>query len=500
MYVLVRTEPIRGSETIYDNVDYPQPGTSADRASYGDGSWRVVGSQTGYPVRRADGTKENVTIDLGDPATPGALKDKEGVKQIRWVIKAEHAADPRSGLDAVASDAGADALPVPTGFRLDVDAVPDDPNHAETIGKQEADELDPRRQNIGWEWAKDAQGTLLYDKQGDPQLVYESPMPDSFLEHGAFVRLGGSADKTFHLNHFIQTPLRYDDTKFMPSERSRAGYYRDEESPQLGIDVEQFYFTGGPKTGYEWKEGVPSINVGMSKMMKYRVTLHNFSTEELEAIGKPELSGDTCTNPDISVMVPLISALIPDDEHFAYVPYEQVKDNAGHVLNDGFRKDKTQNPDGTTKPATNIDKETPRWTYYAQGEGVEQDSELPVLESTSVGTDSVRAKEQLSDDLEHNRQYLSLHFTGPDDGTGESRGILKQGQELVFEFMMPIRDDAATVTSNNLLNTTGYVHKEGSFARICPTTAIRTKRRASCWTPATRTSTARRATWCWRRT
>ena len=468
VYVLVRTEPIRGSETIYDNVDYPQPGTSADRASYGDGSWRVVGSQTGYPVRRADGTKENVTIDLGDPATPGALKDKEGVKQIRWVIKAEHAADPRSGLDAVASDAGADALPVPTGFRLDVDAVPDDPNHAETIGKQEADELDPRRQNIGWEWAKDAQGTLLYDKQGDPQLVYESPMPDSFLEHGAFVRLGGSADKTFHLNHFIQTPLRYDDTKFMPSERSRAGYYRDEESPQLGIDVEQFYFTGGPKTGYEWKEGVPSINVGMSKMMKYRVTLHNFSTEELEAIGKPELSGDTCTNPDISVMVPLISALIPDDEHFAYVPYEQVKDNAGHVLNDGFRKDKTQNPDGTTKPATNIDKETPRWTYYAQGEGVEQDSELPVLESTSVGTDSVRAKEQLSDDLEHNRQYLSLHFTGPDDGTGESRGILKQGQELVFEFMMPIRDDAATVTSNNLLNTTGYVHKEGSFAPYLP--------------------------------
>src|SRR5699024_8278569 len=132
---------------------------------------------------------------------------------------------------------------------------------------------------IGWEWQKDEPGEdpdgdgsiYRYDDAGRKLLVSEAPMPDSVKNNGLLVVCqtylledlhalsdrplydaklsggevvpfeggeeredeGGSSSLSPHLNHFVSAVPRYDDTKYVETERSRAGFYRSEELPYL---------------------------------------------------------------------------------------------------------------------------------------------------------------------------------------------------------------------------------------------------------------------------
>ena len=476
VFMLVRVEPLTAEQThdtVDGNVTYFRPGTAADRAEYASGDWRVVGSQAGYPVREGDGTKRNTTIELYDTATTGHLAQDERVKQIRWVVKAFDEASGKTGFDALADDTLARDLPVPAGFRLDVDAAPDEDPDGDgvdkTLGKQEMDDLDPKRMNIGWTWERNENGELILDKEGLPELTYKSPMPQTVTERAAHITAGGTTLHTLHMNHFAQLTLRFDDTKFAASDEARAGYYRDKEHPYLGIEMQQYYFNGDALDSFTWVPGRPTLDITTSRMMKYRITLKNLSTEQLAALGTTG-EGDVCTNPDISAMLPFISALPTSGKGFEYVPYDSMAADPGCILRDDYATHAKQNESGQiVEYAQNLDKEQPLWTYYVTGENTEANPFEPILESTEVGSDSVRMKEQLGPDLKHNRQYLSMHFGGSTTVGGESIGRLNPGQDLVVEFMMPVREDAGGVTSTNLMDAAGFVHKPGNYTPYIPT-------------------------------
>ena len=87
-------------------------GESTDFNTADSKQWVQIGAKEGYDISK----KENLTITrkeiVGDD-------DSVQVRQIRWVIKAVPAGS------TVEDDSLAHEVPVPHGFRLDVDAVPD---------------------------------------------------------------------------------------------------------------------------------------------------------------------------------------------------------------------------------------------------------------------------------------------------------------------------------------------------------------------------------------
>ena len=191
----------------YEN--YSIPSTDADRDYFfgeddaatdgntapASGKWILIGEQSGYPVsdktnRALDVQHEMVKLGLNHTYSLGRNGSYD-VRQVRWVIKSV----PSNASDAGALQDNSEtyAKPVPHGFRLAVDAVPYDDSTEETraysAGSQEADEVDPMRCNIGWERAKNADGTYKGKFTGtshDWSLVKEkSGMPASVVDNSA---------------------------------------------------------------------------------------------------------------------------------------------------------------------------------------------------------------------------------------------------------------------------------------------------------------------------
>ena len=163
-----------GTEWI-DKENYALSGTDADRdyiygeddvsdpnlADSDNGTWTTVGNPNGYAIT------DNATVDV-----EAALPSGAQVKQVRWIIKAGAANA------TVQDDVRSHEIPVPHGFRLDVDAIPQDDstahNSAISSGKQEADDVDPSRENIGWQLEKDRKSTRLNSSH-----ITRSRMPSS---------------------------------------------------------------------------------------------------------------------------------------------------------------------------------------------------------------------------------------------------------------------------------------------------------------------------------
>ena len=136
-------------------------------------------------------------------------------------------------------------------------------NVIETAGKQEADEFDPLRLNVGWGYRKNASGqVMILDSAGNRYPDTTAQMPTSMTNATPIVNFatslvntpsigqgsqnppedGGSlyeADPDVHVNHFVSATPRYDDTKYIEGERSRAGFIRTPESPVLSLELIQ---------------------------------------------------------------------------------------------------------------------------------------------------------------------------------------------------------------------------------------------------------------------
>ena len=167
------------------------------------------------------------------------------MRQIRWVVKAvPTTVEGGKTIAHVDDDTLSHKVAVPHGFRLDVDAVADsdkklyDQNGKEvpTQGKQEADDFDPLRLNVGWGYKKNNKGQVqILDAAGNyfPDSAVE--LPAGITDNAPCVDFATSllntptvgqasqnppdndgpsaeADPSVHVNHFVSATPRYDDT------------------------------------------------------------------------------------------------------------------------------------------------------------------------------------------------------------------------------------------------------------------------------------------------
>ncbi|MFR5000572.1 MAG: hypothetical protein ACLUCU_09035, partial [Slackia sp.] len=350
-------------------------------------------------------------------------------------------------------DALSHDYPVPPGFRLAVDALPDDPAHPETLGSQEADEVDAGRTNVGWTPQKDKNGDFVYDDEEALKTIPATEKPESLTKNAAgasiLTVINGQKDP-LHLNHFAYASARFDDTKFACAERSRAGFYRNPEQPYLEIDLSQAYFDGSSTGGYSWT-GDFRIDTNNSRMMKYQLRLTNMSADRLAEVGIKD-DVDTASNPDMSIMFPFVEDLPTDAADFHYVPWAEVDEN--HPLSEAYRTDKGE--DGS--PAANLNDSDIMWTYHIEDENASFRVDGVSMDSPFIGGD-IAQKDQLGPNLLQDRKYMAWNFSG----------VLMPGQTVVLDVMMPVRGGQGSSTiSSSLLDCIGYVHKDGRFRPYVP--------------------------------
>ena len=107
-------------------------------------------------------------------------------------------------------------MAVPDGFRLAVDAVQDDPAHADTQGVQEADDLDPLRMNSGWARMYNTDGTPELDKNGNVRLD-----PEAFIHEGVTT----NAPKSSGFNTSVKNSPTIGQASYL-GEKGFAGHVR----------------------------------------------------------------------------------------------------------------------------------------------------------------------------------------------------------------------------------------------------------------------------------
>lgn len=602
-------------------------GESEDYNTADAKGWVQIGDANGYAVS----DKRNVTITEKE-ILEGHTNMQ--VRQIRWVVKAVPVKDGKANYE---DDSLSTKVGVPHGFRLDVDAIPDrgtkkykelagkvyseddpelfvkdadgkptseykagvtdvldadkkpidttgkliDANNRliTTNGKQEADDFDPLRLNVGWGYRNDTRGKVrLLDRVGNlyPETVTEihpgmtngapfikfstSKVTDptrgqaapggtkyyrldeatgnyvecdeDYDESERYIRVTVDGAVTYqevgeidsdldvHVNHFASATPRYDDTKYVETERSRAGFIRTAESPVLSLEIMQGYFSGNATNGYRWVDGASVINKNSSRMMRYKITLSNLSDAQMKALNYTGYEQDSCANPQISQILPFVegfgNASDLTDKTFQYVPYEEIQADRAAVVSkyDYFDWDYVAPKRGLTYP--NINNKTPLWTYYV----TEMDETLNVATEANTVKDKVyndpllipqgettprltyprlgsafTVKDKAAGVDETNsfaRKFLNWRFTGnrtevnKTDSNGNvvigtdgqpvkkvitSRGVLKPGQGIVIELIMPISADANDLMSEDLLTTAGYGYKPGNFKPYTPAIA-----------------------------
>ncbi len=470
VYVLVRT-------AARDDGGFSLPGTAADRAamglSGGDASWELAGDPKGYPVRNENGSKDNRRIDLSEIAGEG-----KAVRQVRWVVRApgtdaqgealEMRATPEGDVSpkvpALLEDSASHDAPVPQGFRLDVDF------DATKEGKQDADEEDPYGFNTGWGGEV---GTAVDDESLDLDVWTDDESLDK-ADAGSLGtdQLGTAAGITattstqtietanVHLNHFASAVPRYDDTKYLQADRARAGMFVDRERASLQIELEQLYFQGNYNSGWEWVSN-GTVNTEASRMVKYRIKVHNMTQKEIEDDRTIEdgVVASACSNPNISAMLPTVQAL--DPEILEYVPREQYADDTRNPLNDGYKG-----------VGSNLDAQNPLWSYWVETPEDQDESSRPLcIPDTEYHADNlgnVRSEFGVNYETGSRRRYLSFHFSGTGQDESTQYGSLQPGEDLYVEFMMPISASADGSISSDLLAFTGYAGVETGFRGVTP--------------------------------
>ena len=190
------------------------------------------------------------------------------------------------------------------------------------------------------------------------------------------------ADPSVHVNHFVSATPRYDDTKFVETERNRAGFIRTPENPVLALEIIQGYFSGSGSTGFKWVTGASTIDKGSSRMMRYKIVLSNLSDQQMAALNYVG-EQDYCANPQISQILPYVegfgAAQDMNDKKLKYVAYDDLfttkespdPNNPGQNITETvykkeyehFNWDYVSTRKGN-KPHSNIDNSQVLWTYY----------------------------------------------------------------------------------------------------------------------------------------
>ena len=377
IYVLTNDNP--------PTTAYVNPGNNGD---YTASQWKDLGSY---------GLTENALIDLED-------KDyNSNITQIRYVIKAE--GDIKETVK----------YPVPKGFRLSVDA---DPN---TTGKQEMDEIDPKRENT-------------------------KELPDSVKDNAAYIRLSSAhtdgSGKRLHLNNFATGWSRYDDSQYgATSAAARAGYYVNAELPYMQVDLKPYYFHRYQKEdktyGFEWSDTDMLIKQNFSTMLKYKASIHNLTDAEIEAAGFKDETQDNLSKPQISTVLPYLEDIL--DTNYEYVDVHSIEYQDSFVHDDYASTER-------------LERKQSQWTYYVLDEAGNI-----VTNSKIKGVDFVSYSK--SADLSGvDRKILTWSFDG----------FLEPGQTIVVDYMVPLATKDFGMTSSDLMKCSIYGYKQGSLKPYIP--------------------------------
>ena len=335
---------------------------------------------------------------------------------------------------------------------------------------------------------------------------------------------------TVHLNHFVSATPRYDDTKFVETERDRAGFFRTPEEPVLALEISRGYFDGQASKGFSWNDNPSTINMGQSKMLRYKIVLSNLSAEQMEKLQYEGYEEDMCTNPQISQVLPVVEGLgaanFLNDDTLKYVSYDTLQDDfaeynrylsARQTWIDNGRpagqEPKLENyntkyayfdwsyistRDEGDRYAKNIDNAQPIWTYYVANMDEydvdvalrfdeennvwvkdiisSQSSSVPRLNNPKVNSDGADFRVQdkqgaVAEGSNVNRKFLTWHFTGAQSGGEVDNGVLQPGQAVIVELLVPFDENAETAVAESLLTTTGYGFKPGTYNPYLPSTS-----------------------------
>ncbi len=366
----------------------------------------------------------NTIIDIEELGTK-VYNDKYALSstiyQLRYVISADE-----------------EEYVVPRGFRLDIDAVKDDPDDATTLGKQEMNDIDPDHYNMN---PLPESVTSEHDENG-------KYTKDSRIGNAAFVMMTAShlSPTRRHINDFATGWAKYDDTQYsVDSERSRAGYYISRELPVLEIDMKNYYYKIGRYNGevlYKWEDNIV-IN-SASHMLKYSISLKDLKNDEIVETNVGDVEEDTASNPEIVAVLPIIQNIdksIENEDPLIYKSYKEVEYGEPEW-------EETLSPDhtGTLEFSDN----EAVWSWHVE------DSEGNVI---SKDEHEIRSVTLTMYDKIAGIQYLKnrriMRWT--------SKGKLEPGQKIVIDYMLPISTEDTSIASVELLSCKAYGFKPGAF-------------------------------------
>ena len=317
------------------------------------------------------------------------------------------------------------------------------------------------------------------------------------------------SDPDVHVNHFVSATPRYDDTKYVETERSRAGFLRTSECPVLALDITQGYFAGSGTSGYKWTTDLDRAHLHQPAVLAHDA-LQDRAVEPLQRPdGGAGVSGSPSRTTAPTRRFPRSCAaidgygpanmMLPGD--LQYVSYEDLqadKELAKPKYSYFDWSYESKKPEGSSRPAPNIDAEKPIWTYYIADmtdylDVASIDTTVtsstprmndPVLGSAFImGDRAMKTSETVYDNT--TRKFASWSFSGQlnrrpmynedgspmiDPDTGEqmvsesyTRGLLQAGQALVVEIIMPVTEGATDLLTSDQLSTMGFGYKVGNF-------------------------------------
>lgn len=407
---------------------------SENQPAVDDVSYQIPGEETGNWIELTDkagvSIDENHIIDLSDEHAD--IRNK--IYQLRYVVTAD---SDRKNTEETRK------YVVPKGFRLDIDA---DPNQD---GNQEMDDIDPKHHNLD-KLPDSVVSDILFDTSGNIKDINK-------VGNAAFVITTATHTKeeNQHVNHFAKVWARYDDTQIGTlSESSRAGYYISREIPTLQVDLSVNYFKRQSRTNedgvreyyYSW---VPNFVIdSSSSMLRYSATLSNLTQEQIigaDLDGEP----DNATNPQLATVLPYVQDI------------SNIKDSSSpNLYNYKFYKyveyagddSKTESISKGYESTDRLIASESTWTWHIE------DEEGNIIENSGVKNVNLRMYDKAVDLTNLQRRVMTWDF----------QGTLQPGQKIVIDYMVPISTKENGVVSSSLLECKSYGFKEGTFNPYIP--------------------------------
>lgn len=184
-------------------------------------------------------------------------------------------------------------------------------------------------------------------------------------------------------------------------------------------------------------------------MLKYTTELKNLNNGEIANTNVGEVEEDTATNPQVTVVLPIIQNIdmsTESKEPLVYKSYHEVE-YGSEAWESTLAPDCVATEEFEDKQAA--------WTWHVEdskGNVVDKD-EHDILSVTLEMYDKIAG-------IKYLRQRRLMRWT--------AKGTLKPGQKIVIDFMVPVSTEDTVVEATELLSCKSYGFKPGAFVPYIP--------------------------------